>query len=34
MQGVPGEPLVIDGRLKNGGELGQDAALIVDRGDG
>jgi hypothetical protein len=33
VHGVAGKPLVIDGRLQNGGQLGQDAAPIVDRGD-
>lgn len=32
--GVPGEPLVVASRFQNGGELGQNAALVVDRGDG
>lgn len=33
--GIPGEPLVINGRLlQDAGQLGQDAAPLIDRGDG
>lgn len=34
MHRVPGEALVINGSLQDAGQLGQDAAPVVDRGDG
>ncbi|GAA5615376.1 hypothetical protein Spla01_06588 [Streptomyces platensis] len=34
MHRVPGEALVINGSIQDAGQLGQDAAPVIDRGDG